>query len=133
MTVMDHRLAVVQVSPAKGRGVIARKAIKAGTVIDVAHVLLISPEEWKLIKQTRLYDFAFEWSGEGTGLTHALAMGPGEFINHSYEPNARYDMDHESKVITFTTIKNISAGEEITVNYNGDADNKDKLWFDPVE
>ncbi len=130
---MNQRLEVVQVSRVKGRGVVARKVIKAGTVIDVAHVLLITPNEWEHIKQTSLYDFAFEWSGEGAGLTHALAMGPGEFINHSYEPNAKYDMDHEKKLIIFTTIKDIAAGEEITVNYNGDADNKDKLWFDPVE
>jgi SET domain-containing protein len=128
---MDHRLEVVKISNAKGRGVIARKALKAGTVIDVAHVLLITPAEWEKIKQTSLYDFAFEWSGEGAGITHALAMGTGEFINHSYEPNARYDMDHENKVITFSTIKDIAAGEEITVNYNGEVDNKDKLWFDP--
>ncbi len=130
---MNQRLEVVQVSRVKGRGVVARKVIKAGTVIDVAHVLLITPNEWEHIKQTSLYDFAFEWSGEGAGLTHALAMGPGEFINHSYEPNAKYDMDHEKNLIIFTTIKDIAAGEEITVNYNGDADNKDKLWFDPVE
>ena len=130
---MDHRLDVVQISHAKGRGVVARKAIKAGTVIDVAPVLLISPTDWGRIKQTRLYDFAFEWSGEGASITHALAMGPGEFINHSYEPNAKYVMDYEDKVITFITIKDIATGEEITVNYNGDVENKDKLWFDPVE
>jgi SET domain-containing protein len=129
---MDHRLAIVQISPAKGRGVIALKAIKAGTEIDVAHVILITPEEWEKIKQTCLYDFAFEWCGEGAGITHALAMGSGEFINHSYEPNAKYCMDYEKKLITFSTIKDIAAGEEITVNYNGEVDKKDKLWFDPV-
>jgi uncharacterized protein len=130
---MDHRLAVVPISPAKGRGVIALKALRAGTVIDVAPVLLITPEEWQHIKQTSLYDFAFEWIGEGVNITHALAMGPGEFINHSYEPNAKYFMDYKKNVITFSTIKDIAAGEEITVNYNGDVDNKDKLWFDPVK
>ncbi len=125
-------LDVVQISAKKGRGVVARVALKAGTVIDVAHVLLISPDEWEKIKLTRLYDFAFEWSGSGASITHALAMGPGEFINHSYEPNAKYLMDYENKLIMFTTIKDIVAGEEITVNYNGEVDNKDKLWFDPV-
>jgi SET domain-containing protein len=130
---MDHRLDVVQVSPEKGRGVIARKALKAGTIIDVAYVILLSPEEWEKIKQTKLYDFAFEWSGEGPSITHALAMGTGEFINHSYEPNAKYSMDYEKKLIVFETIKDVAAGQEITVNYNGDADNNDKLWFDPVE
>ncbi|NMC07180.1 MAG: SET domain-containing protein [Candidatus Lokiarchaeota archaeon] len=129
---MDTRLEVVQISKAKGRGVIARQAIKAGTVIDVAHVLLISPPEWENIKHTCLYDFAFEWSGEGASITHAFAMGPGEFINHSYEPNAKYCMDYDKKVITFSTIKDIAAGEEITVNYNGDVHNKDKLWFNPI-
>ncbi|MEX2680959.1 MAG: SET domain-containing protein [Candidatus Sigynarchaeota archaeon] len=123
---------VVPISPAKGRGVVAREPIKSGTVIDIAHVLLISPEDWEMIKSTCLYDFAFEWSGEGNRITHALAMGPGEFMNHSYEPNAKYVMDYENKLITFTTIKDIAAGEEITVNYNGEVDNKDKLWFNPV-
>ncbi|MBN2151259.1 MAG: SET domain-containing protein-lysine N-methyltransferase, partial [Candidatus Lokiarchaeota archaeon] len=101
-------LDIVHISAEKGRGAVARHALKAGTVIDVAHVLLIPPDEWEKVKQTSLYDFAFEWSGEGTGITHALAMGPGEFINHSYEPNARYNMDYERKLITFTTIKDIA-------------------------
>nr|MDO8083953.1 SET domain-containing protein [Candidatus Sigynarchaeum springense] len=129
---MDRIFDIVQISPAKGRGVVAREAIKCGTVIDVAHVVLIRPEEWEKIKVTCLYDFAFEWSGEGASITHALAMGPGEFINHSYEPNAQYLMDYNNKLITFTAIKDIAAGEEITVNYNGEVCNKDKLWFSPV-
>jgi SET domain-containing protein len=127
---MDSRLEIVKIDASKGRGVVARKRIKAGTVLDVAQVLLITPLEWTNIKQTRLYDYTFEWSGDGDNITYALALSAAEFINHSYQPNARYDMDHQKRTITFSTIKDIADGEEVTVNYNGDEDRKDPLWFD---
>ena len=49
--------------------------------------------------------------------TLALALGYGSLYNHSYQPNARYD-DQPAGAMTFTALRDIRAGEEITINYN---------------
>ena len=43
---------------------------------------------------------------------------------------AEYGMDFDAQTIDFYCIKPIAAGEEIFINYNGDADNKAKVWFE---
>ncbi|PJE76536.1 hypothetical protein COV05_04170 [Candidatus Uhrbacteria bacterium CG10_big_fil_rev_8_21_14_0_10_48_16] len=53
--------------------------------------------------------------------------------NHSYEPNAKYDKDFVNNRIVFTSVKTVKKGEEITVNYNGDPDKKEKVWFEKSE
>jgi hypothetical protein len=39
-------------------------------------------------------------------------------------------MDFEAQTIDFYCIKSIPAGEEILINYNGDANNHEKVWFE---
>ena len=39
-------------------------------------------------------------------------------------------MDFEDSLITVKTVCSINAGEEVTINYNGDWDDEKKLWFD---
>nr|MDO8110499.1 SET domain-containing protein-lysine N-methyltransferase [Candidatus Sigynarchaeota archaeon] len=117
----------------KGRGVVAKKAIKKGTVLDIAHCVLLSQKEYDIVEKTIIYDYLFDWetmvNGDRTAKTSAIAMSPCEFCNHSYKPNAEYSLSYKDLTITFTTIKNIKAGEEITVNYNGRIDDRSPLWF----
>ena len=109
----------------KGRGVFARRAIRAGEEIERVPVIVL-PEA--IIDEgpadSRLPDYVFTW-GRGT---LALALGYGSIYNHSYRPNARYDDDGDRTKI-FTAIRPIAAGEEITVNYNGDPSDKSPLHF----
>jgi SET domain-containing protein len=46
------------------------------------------------------------------------SLGYGSLYNHSYRPNARYD-DEGGQAKVFRTLRDIAAGEEITVNYKG--------------
>jgi hypothetical protein len=62
----------------------------------------------------------------------ALALGFGSLYNHSYKPNARYD-DAPSQVKEFRALRDIKAGEEITINYNGAEDIMDPVEFNVVE
>jgi SET domain-containing protein len=39
-------------------------------------------------------------------------------------------MDFETKEISIKTVKDISAGEELTINDNGDWDDSTPVWFD---
>ena len=39
-------------------------------------------------------------------------------------------MDFEKETITFVAWKNIVVGDELFINYNGDEDAKEKVWFE---
>ncbi len=72
-----------------------------------------------------LSEYVFAWGKK----TVALALGYGSLYNHSYKPNARYEDDGQQTKV-YIAIKAISAGEEVTINYNGEPRNKSPLWFD---
>ncbi|HZU37814.1 MAG TPA: SET domain-containing protein-lysine N-methyltransferase, partial [Gemmataceae bacterium] len=61
--------------------------------------------------------------------TVAIALGYGSLYNHSYMPNARYD-DEPGPAMTFTALRTIRPGEEITVNYNGDPKDRSPVGFE---
>ncbi len=111
----------------KGRGVFARRPIEEGEVIETCPVLVLPAGSIEDFSEG-LGAYVFEW---GRGKL-ALALGYGSLYNHSYQPNARYaDLPDRTKL--FTAIRNIAAGEEITVNYNGEPDDKTPVGFEVVE
>ena len=105
----------------KGRGVFAKRDITKGQIIERVPLLIVS---WDEIADSELADYVFVY----TETKVAIALGYGSLYNHSYCPNARYD-DDGRRVKIFSAIRNIVAGEEITVNYNGDPDNNELLDF----
>jgi SET domain-containing protein len=111
------------------RGVFAKVDIRKGEVIEVCPVIAIPKKETKLIDKTFLNNYYFLW---GRVNQPAIALGYGSLYNHSYDPNAEHDENIKKMTLTFTARRNIKKGEEITHNYNGEADNMDKLWF-PVK
>jgi uncharacterized protein len=50
--------------------------------------------------------------------------------NHSYGSNCEYFMDFKEETISIKTIRNVEAGEELTINYNGDWNDRKPVWFD---
>lgn len=114
-----------------GRGMFAKTAIAKNQIIETCPILETREEDYEKLKATRLRDYYFIWSDEPKKV--ALCLGYGALYNHSYEPNATYKKDTDSGTITFVAIKDIQAGEEITVNYNyGNPDDKSKLWIDDI-
>ncbi|TKC16113.1 SET domain-containing protein [Robertmurraya kyonggiensis] len=108
------------------RGVFATCDIKKGTLIHEAPVIAYPNEQHEHIEKTLLADYAFEY-----GINHtAILLGYGMLFNHSYEPNATYDINFDNHTFDFFAYKDIKAGEEILINYNGDVDDQEKLWFD---
>ncbi|MEH6939701.1 SET domain-containing protein-lysine N-methyltransferase, partial [Bacillus sp. JJ664] len=59
-----------------------------------------------------------------------LLLGYGMLFNHSYDANADYEINFDNHTFEFYAYKDIKAGEEILINYNGDMDNTDPLWWD---
>ena len=50
-------------------------------------------------------------------------------FNHSYTPNADYEINFDNHTFDFFAYKDIKQGEEVFINYNGDIDDQDALWF----
>ena len=111
--------------PDKGRGVFACQDISEGEIIEKAHVIIIDKEQSSHIEKTILDDYVFLWKEDC-----AAVLGNGMMYNHSYEPNALYIRDLENKIMIYKALKNIAVGEEIFINYNGDPNSKDPVWFD---
>jgi len=111
-----------------GRGVFTSENIEKGTIIETSPVIVMSNEERKLLDQTSLHDYIFEW---GTKKNQCcMAMGYVPVYNHSYRSNCEYEMDFENAFISIKSVRFIKAGEELFINYNGDWNDAKKLWFD---
>lgn len=111
-----------------GRGIFAIRNIMKGEFIEKAPVVVIPITEWKLMKKNILSNYVFRW-----GEDKAIALGYGSLYNHSYTSNARYYTNIENQSIDFYAWEDIQEGEEITVNYNGDPEDKAPLWFEVIE
>jgi SET domain-containing protein len=112
----------------RGRGVFTKKSIPANTIIEISPVIVMSSEERKLLDQTLLHDYIFEWGPDSKQCCMALGYVP--VYNHSYGSNCEYEMDFANRDIKIRTIRNIEAGEELFINYNGDWNNSKKIWVD---
>jgi SET domain-containing protein len=125
---MIHQGLQIGEIPDKGRAVYCIVDLTANTVIEVAPVIVMSKKDRLLLDQTLLHDYIFEWGATKNECIMALGYVP--LYNHSYTSNCEYEMDFETKEISIKTVKDISAGEELTINYNGDWDDSTPVWFD---
>jgi uncharacterized protein len=111
-----------------GRGVFTIEKIEANTIIEIAPVIVMSKEDRKLLDKTILHDYIFEWGKDKQQCCMALGYVP--IYNHSYKSNCEYEMDFNAKTIAVKTIRFIKEGEELFINYNGDWNNSNRVWFD---
>ena len=123
-------LPILTIAPSqkRGRGVFATKDIKKGTVIEISPVIVLTAAERKIVEKTVMFDYIFEW---GKNKKRAcVALGYVSLYNHEYESNCDYDMDYKNRTMTITTVKPIKKGDELSVNYNAEPNDKTKVWFD---
>ena len=111
-----------------GRGVFTSENIDEGTVIEESPVIIMSKEERKLLDQTLLHDYIFEWGEEKDQC--CMALGYVAVYNHSYSSNCEYEMDFKKRMIVIKTVQFIRAGEELFINYNGNWNDGKQVWFD---
>ena len=129
VTVMIYNQLYIDDIEGKGRGVFSATDIPAETIIEIAPVIVMDNQDRLHLDQTLLHDYIFEWLPDDEKKC-CMALGYVPIYNHSYNSNCEYLMDYEAKTITITTIRNITANEELTINYNGDWDDKNPVWFD---
>lgn len=113
-----------------GRGVFTSESIVRGTIVEVSPVIVMGPEDRTLLDKTPLHDYIFEWGDDRSRC--CMAMGYVPVYNHASPSNCEYEMDYEEDTITVTAVRDIEAGEELFINYNGDWDDKRPVWFDDL-
>jgi len=113
----NHRIEI-RTSPTRGRGVFARTAITAGTVIEAAPAL----------DRTIIHDYYFHWDGDPDGVGRgALGLGLVTLCNHADRANAKVERNLAQQTLDLIATAPIAAGEEITIDYGC------KLWFEPCD
>lgn len=115
-------------TPGKGRGVFTRETLPPMKAVETSSVLVMDAGARLLLDQTTLHDYIFEWGVQEDQC--CVAWGYISMYNHSYEANCEYFMDFDRQLITIKTVRKIAAGEELTINYNGDWDNSQPVWFE---
>ncbi|GKU80452.1 SET domain-containing protein [Paenibacillus sp. L3-i20] len=125
---IEVKISALSSGPLSGefnRGVFATQNISKGTLIHVAPVITYLNEDHEHIEKTIIADYSFNY-----GANHsAVCLGYGSLFNHSYTPNATFELNFDNLSIDFFAHTDITAGEEILINYNGEVDNNDPLWF----
>ncbi|KAH8602148.1 hypothetical protein B0O99DRAFT_680292 [Bisporella sp. PMI_857] len=121
----------------KGRGVFAAKDIPAKTVLEVSPVLVLDPaENAEHICKTDLFNYTYNWPYMPTAkapegnlkgrvtMTQAIIFGLGSMFNHSgLNQNVVWERDLRNLLITYSTLRDIKAGEELCISYG------DRLTF----
>ena len=105
---------IVKKSPIHGYGVFAQKDMVVGEILEECYGLDF------FCDNACLSDYTFAAS-EPPPVTRMLT-GFGSLYNHSDTPNAGYAADQQERIVTFTAMRPIRAGEEIFTSYG-------KAWF----
>ena len=110
--------------PGKGRGVFARRALPAGTIIDWAPVSCFPEGDLKTDDHhaSQSLHHVFTWSRE-PGRERAFAWGLLALYNHSETPNIRMDDGPVPDSMAAIALRAIEPGEELCFDYG-------YTWFD---
>ena len=124
-----------------GRGVFARKNIPRGTLIERMPVLLMPAthvyEEMPdgRVRCPALTWYVFDWRFDDAPKTKfgpddyvGLALGYGSLYNHAWPANARWERVAPD-LLEIAAHRDISAGDEITINYHGEPDDPEPVDF----
>ncbi|MEN9339613.1 MAG: hypothetical protein RIQ62_925 [Bacteroidota bacterium] len=122
---MIHAALYTAHTPTRGWGVFSHEDIEADTLIEISPVVVMTQDEKKLLDQTTLYNYIFDWQGDAC----CMALGLIPVYNHACPSNCEYFQDYEEGIIYIKTVKTIQAGDELFINYNGDFDNEKPVWF----
>lgn len=118
-SVLSNFPIVISNSSVHGQGVFATRNISKGEIIERCPYVVIDDDD--LADANRLQDYLFNSPGQPGD--YLCVLGYGMIYNHSYKPNAEWEIDEEDiQFIRFTALKPIADGEEIFQNYG------DEYW-----
>lgn len=102
-----------------GRGVYASGYLNPEIIIGQYELLVLSETDTRLVNEyTQLTSYTFRYNDT----QDCLVMGYGELFNHSDTPNVKFELiDFDGrKVMKYTTLRRITAGEQLCIDYNSD-------------
>lgn len=127
-------------SPLHGRGVFAATDLRAGTIVEVAPVVVVDREAGDAEGGGDLARYLFEWDVDDAASAYAVALGIGSLFNHRGDPSCRYERIDDGEqlaetlgpaspfgaalapALIFTTTREVAADEELTIDYSGCGD-----------
>jgi hypothetical protein len=115
---LAHRILIKK---GKGRGVFATSSFQKGKLVQVDPVLTFPNSS----VSGKIHRYTFEWDDD----TSAIALGLGSLFNHSYNPSLIYSMERSESRIQFRARRAIVEGEELTINYNFDPEDRSPVGF----
>ena len=125
-------LVIRDTGTAKGKGVFAQRAFRAGEVVEAAPVLVLKCDFDDLPELLKTY--VFDWATlAGVPGSHAVALGFGSMYNHDNPATMCYTADARAGVMRYVAARDIAAGEELTINYNAEGgvhECDDDNWFE---
>ena len=110
-----------------GLGVFSKFSIQKGTLIETAPFIAGSAADYTLLSQTILHDYYFMVADKKAPV--AIGLGFSSWYNHSCPANAVYSIHKKKMIIEIKAVRNIEAGEEITINYHGAFNNTTAIEF----
>lgn len=126
---LPHMNIVKDTKTVKGRGVFAHRGYRENDVVEVSPVVVTLGRMQDLPPSIAVR--AFDWADVESEPSTAFALGHGSLFNHSDSANMRYESQYDKNQITFTAVRDIAVGEELTINYNsnGEPTWHDSNWF----
>ena len=101
---------------ARGRGVYALSDLPKGTVIIRAPVIHFDKVDTEKVSETILEHYIY--AGFDSEETSWIPLGHALLINHSDEPNVDWKChDTDKNLLDYYAVRDISAGEELFVDY----------------
>lgn len=105
----------VSFSATMGRGVYAAERIKKNAIIMGDPSLFLTAQEYKIIKQTSLGDYPFEFPDGSV----RLVLGKSSLINHSKTPNVE-KMWSSQNWLWIVALRDIEVDEQLFHDYSFD-------------
>lgn len=78
-------------------------------------IVVLPGKEWHHIHATALHEYYFDWKG-----FMFMPLGYVCLLSHSDSPNLDWSVNKKKRLVTFTAIKDIKKGEELTFDYGWD-------------
>lgn len=120
----------VRMTTDMGRGVFAKRDIKAGEVIARCEILVLSTADTATLNETDMRYYLFKYND----VQDCIVLGDGEIFNHtdnenvSYELRVQTDAVSNRQVMEFKAKRNILEDEQMFINYSRDVEVKPETY-----
>ena len=106
---------IIRITKEFGRGIYAKHDLKAGTVIEIAEVLVLNDRDTRIIDGTDLKFYAFKHDDK----RDCLVLGVGELFNHADQANVSYDLKplNGRMRMFFKTTQDVKKGKQLFIDY----------------